>query len=446
MSRSATSIIRRAVNEALSGVIAAGPNCLVVAISGGPDSVCLGHAAAAWARSNDCRLIAAHFDHRLRPDSSADAEFVAGLADAWGIESETGRAEPAPAIDAGRSPEGWARQVRWDFLETCARRHRAAAILTAHQLGDQAETLLLRLLRGSGSAGLSGMPVLAAGFDPPRIRPLLGIRRTAIETYLADHDLPHRTDPSNLEPSTDRNRVRLQVLPLLEQIRPGAQATLARAAENLRAESELLLDLAEAALPRVGCREFFGAFEFDAEKFGQLADALQQLLLRSLCARVSGQIPRRSVLAAAQAFAGGCGPAEMRLAPGASIERSRGRCLLRPTRWLPPAPPPPQKIGPTDPEPVAFLGFRFRLQAGARPGPAGNARLQLPARICDAAIAALPPSTPELAGLPRWRRPATPGLYLADRLVWGLGIGVVPGPLPQGISPAAHTLNWEPAG
>lgn len=446
MSRSATSTIRRAVNEALSGVVATGPNCLVVAISGGPDSVCLGHATAAWARSNDCRLIAAHFDHRLRPDSSADAGFVAGLAGAWGIESETGRAEPAPAIDAGRSPEGWARQVRWDFLETCARRHRAAAVVTAHHLGDQAETLLLRLLRGSGSAGLAGMPVVAAGFDPPRVRPLLGIQPAAIETYLADHGLPHRTDPSNLEPSTDRNRVRLQVLPLLEQIRPGAQTTLARAAENLRAESELLSDLAQAALPRVGAREYFGAFEFDANEFGRLEDVLQQLLLRNLCGRVSGQVPRRSVLATAQAFAGGSGPAEMRLAPGASIERSRGRCLLRPTRWRPPSPPPPHQIGPADADPVTFLGLRFRLRAGTRPGPAGNARLQLPAPICHAAIAALPPSAPELAGLPRWRRPATPGLYLEDRLVWGLGIGVVPGPLPQGVSPAAYTLNWDRSG
>ena len=416
----------------------------MVAISGGPDSVCLGHATAVWAEANDSRLIAAHFDHRLRPESSADAEFVAGLASSWGIEFEIGRADPAPATVKGRSPEGWARRVRWEFLEACARRHRATAILTAHHLGDQAETLVLRLLRGSGSAGLAGMPVVAAGFSPPRVRPLLGIQRAAIKTYLAEHGLSHRTDPSNLEPSTDRNRIRLSVLPLLEQIRPGAQATLARAAENLRVESDLLTDLADAALPRAGVREYFGAIEFDAENFGRLEDVLQQLVLRNLCARISGQFPRRSVLNAAKAFAGGSGPAQMRLTPGAAIERSRGSLLLRPASWHPPSPPPPCRIRPADPEPVTFLGFRFRLQPGTGFGPGDNARLRLPAAMIGAEIAAIPSSIPALAALPRWRRPATPGLYLEDRLIWGLGLGVLAGQLPPGVTPAPYVLNWDP--
>ena len=444
MSRSATRTIQRAVNEALRGVAPEGPNCLVVAVSGGPDSVCLGHASAAWARSNGVRLIAAHFDHRLRPDSAADAEFVAGLAGDWGIESEIGRAKSPPGIAAGRSPEAWARRVRWEFLEGCARRSRAAAVLTAHHLGDQAETLLLRLLRGSGSAGLAGMPVVAAEFDPPRVRPLLGIEQATIRAYLADHDLPHRTDPSNLEPSTDRNRIRLNVMPLLEEIRPGAQATLARAAENLRVEAELIADLAEAALPRAGVREYFGAYEFDSKKFSQLKGILQQLLLRSLCARSTGQFPRRSVLAAAGAFVRGDAPAEMQLAPGVAIERSRGSCLLRPAGWRAPSPPPPRKIGPADPEPVGFLGYRFRLQTGNQPARGGIAQLQLPASLEAAEVAAIPPSTPALDNLPRWRRAATPGLYVEGRLIWGLGLGVAPGPLPRGVPAAPFTLFWEP--
>lgn len=443
MSQSATRAIQRAVNQVLAGIVPEGPARLVVAISGGPDSVCLAHAAAAWARPRGCRLIAAHFDHRLRPDSPDDAEFVAGLAGAWGIEFEIGRAETVPAFAAGRSPEGWARRVRWEFLEGCARRHGAAAILTAHHLGDQAETLLLRLLRGSGSAGLAGMPVVSPGFDPPRVRPLLGSERAAIGAYLAENSLPHRTDPSNLEPSTDRNRIRLGVLPLLEQIRPGAQTTLARAAENLRAESELLSDLAEAALPRARGGEYFGAFEFDAARFGRLEDVLQRLLLRNLCARVSGQVPRRSVLAAAMAFAGGRGPAQMQLTPGAAIERSRGNCLLRAAGWQPPSPPPSRRIRPADPDPVNFLGLGFRLRAGTWSGPGGRARLQLPECLTGAEIAALPPATRALDNLPRWRRPATPGLFLEGRLVWGLGLGVVPGPLPQGAAPTEFTLGWE---
>ncbi len=445
MSRSAIRTIHRAVNEVLRAVVPEGPSCLVVAVSGGPDSVCLGHATAAWARSNGVRLIAAHFDHRLRPDSGADAEFVAALAGSWGIESEIERAQPPPGVAAGRSPEAWARRVRWEFLEECARRRGAAAVLTAHHLGDQAETLLLRLLRGSGSAGLAGMPPVAAGFDPPRVRPLLGIDRTTIRAYLAEHDLPHRTDPTNLEPSTDRNRIRLDVMPLLEQLRPGAPATIARAAENLRAEADLLADLAESALPRAGVREYSGAYEIDSEKFSGLEGVLQQLLLRNLCSRSTGRFPRRSVLAAAGVFVRGDGPAEMQLAPGVAIERSRGRCLLRPAGWRAPSPPPPRKIGPADPEPVGFLGYRFRLRAGKRSAPGGNAQLQLPASLEAAAIAAIPPSTRALADLPRWRRAATPGLYVEGRLIWGLGLGVAPGALPQGVSAAPFTLHWDPS-
>ena len=445
MSRSPARAISRAVRQTLSGVVTEPLPCLVVAVSGGPDSVCLGHATAAWARDNQCRLIAAHFDHRLRPDSLADAKFVAGLARDWGIEIEIGRADPEYSTATGRSPETWARQVRWEFLEACARRHQAAAILTAHHLGDQAETLLLRLLRGSGSAGLGGMPQVAAGFDPPRVRPLLGIDRAAIAAYLAEHDLEHRNDPSNHEPNTDRNRIRLSVLPLLEQIRPGARRTLARAAENLRVESELLADLVEAALPRAGVRDYFGAFEFDAARFSRLDDVLQPLLLRSLCAKSCGQFPRRSVLSAARVFARGSGPAQMQLTPSSVIERSRGKCLLRPSRWRPPSPPPARRIRPAAPESVTFLGLRLWLRPGVRSGPGGNASLRLPASLTEAEIAAVSPSTPALADLPSWRRPLTPGLYVGGRLAWGLGLGVVPGLLPRGAATAPFTLSWDPA-
>ena len=443
MHRPEARTIRRAVAAALADAARDGPRTFLVAVSGGPDSVCLGHAAAAWARAGGSRIVVAHFDHALRPDSPADAEFVAGLARAWGTGFELGRAEPGPDPGSGRSPERWARRVRWEFLEAAARRHRAAAILTAHHLGDQAETLLLRLLRGAGSAGLGGMPVVAGGFDPPRIRPLLPVPRAAIESYLAEEGLPSRQDPSNREATTDRNRIRLGVMPLLEQIRPGAQQTIARAAENLRAESELLAELARAAWPRAGVREHHGASEFDAERFGRLEPVLQLLLLRDLCVRVSGQVPRRAVLESAREFAGGGGPASLQVTPAAVIERSRGRCLLRPASWRPPTAPPARPIAPGA-GPVSFLGYAFRLTEGADGRCGGRVRLQLPSHPGSAEIAAVATATPALAGLPRWRRGITPGLHLEGRLVWGLGLGVMPRPLPPGAAAATYTLGWDP--
>ena len=437
--------IRRAVGRALDDPALAAPRCLVVAVSGGPDSVCLGHAVATWARARGCRVIAAHFDHRLRPDSKVDAEFVAALAADWGVEFELGRAEPEADIDSGRSPERWARRMRWGFLETCARRHAAAAILTAHHMGDQAETVLLRLLRGSGSTGLAGMSGLAAQFDPPRVRPLLGVRRAAIESYLAAHRLPRRNDPTNLEPTTDRNRIRLKVLPLLEEIRPGAQSTIARAAEILRAESELLDDLADAAWPAARVREYFGSFEFDCEGFAGLPATLQQVLLRSICTRLCGQAPRRSVLARACRFASGVGPGVLQLAAGIRLERSRGRCLLQPEDWEPPAAPPHQPIAPGDADPVSFLGYRFWLRQGVEPNPGGGrVALRLPSGAEGTELAAIDPSSKVLGSLPRWLRPASPGLFLRGRLIWGLGLGVVAARLPPEGSPTAFTLSWEP--
>ena len=417
----------------------------MVAISGGPDSVCLGHSAAVWAGSSDSRLVLAHFDHRLRPDSADDARFVADLARSWEVACEIGRAPDPPATLPARSPELWARRRRWEFLESCARAQNAAAILTAHHLGDQAETLLLRLLRGSGSAGLSAMPVVTRRFDPPRVRPLLGLPRRALTDYLEAERLPFRSDPSNLEPTTDRNRIRLQVLPLLEQIRPGAQATIARAADNLGFEAELLAELADAARPRAGVRAIAGAYEFDAAGFAALGPTLQHLLLRSLCEEIAGQVPRRTVLHNASAFCGGPGPATLQLTPAVEIERSRGYCLLRRSNWRPAAPPAPRLLGLGNPDPVRFLGHRFRLDPGSAPETgAGSTQLRLPSGTTQLELAAIPATASALDRLPPWRRQSTPGVFIGKDLIWGLGLGVVAGPLPAGTAPIVATLRCRP--
>jgi len=215
---------------------------LVLAVSGGPDSMALLHGAAAAGRWD---LVIAHLDHGLRPDSADDARFVADAAAALGLPCEVRRTDVgALARDEGRSIEDAGREARYRFLADVAPDGALAA--TAHTLDDDAETVLLNLLRGSGLAGVAGIP----GRRGRIVRPLLGERRSRLRELLDAAGLAYRIDPSNADPGFGRNRVRAELLPLLEGLRPGAVERIARFS-RLAAEDDALLDeLAATELAR----------------------------------------------------------------------------------------------------------------------------------------------------------------------------------------------------
>jgi tRNA(Ile)-lysidine synthase len=220
---------------------------LVLAVSGGPDSMALLHGAAgsvaSGARGWD--LAVAHLDHGLRPESADDARFVADAAAALGLRCEVRRTDVAAlARDEGRSIEDAGREARYRFLTDVA--PRGALIATGHTLDDAAETVLLNLLRGSGLAGAAGIP----GRRGRIVRPLLGERREELRALLDAAGIAYRVDPSNADPEYGRNRVRAEVLPLLESLRPGAVERIARFS-RLAADDDALLDeLAAAELGR----------------------------------------------------------------------------------------------------------------------------------------------------------------------------------------------------
>jgi tRNA(Ile)-lysidine synthase len=167
------------------------------------------------------QLIVAHFDHRLRPDSADDARFVGDLAARMGLPFALGTAEVASLAKVeGDGIEAAARRARYKFLEQAADRHRAHFIATAHTADDQAETVLHRILRGTGVAGLRGIHEVRAFFgrqDLYVVRPLLGIRRKQILEYLRELEQPFCEDPSNADSRFTRNRIRHKLLPVLEQ-------------------------------------------------------------------------------------------------------------------------------------------------------------------------------------------------------------------------------------
>jgi tRNA(Ile)-lysidine synthase len=217
---------------------------LVLAVSGGPDSMALLHGAAALVRSGAraWRLRVAHLDHALRPESADDAAFVADVAAALGLACEVRRMDVAArANESGISLEEAGREARYAFLGELAERHRAD-VATAHTLDDASETVLINLLRGSGLAGARGIPARRGAV----VRPLLGERRAALRGMLDAAGIAYRDDPSNADPAFLRNRVRAELLPLLEALRPGAAEQLARFS-RLAADDDDLLDAVAAA-------------------------------------------------------------------------------------------------------------------------------------------------------------------------------------------------------
>lgn len=217
---------------------------VVVAVSGGPDSVCLLHLLLLLRAPWNLRLTVAHFHHGLR-GAAADAEaaFVEKLAADFGLPCRTGHGDVRQIKrQASVSIQEAARLLRYQFLEQIFRETRASHIATGHTADDQAEEVLLRLIRGSALPGLSGIPWTRDGHI---IRPLLGISRAEIMQHVETRGLPFVTDSSNQSPAYLRNRVRMELLPFLERsFNPAIRRTLTRTASVLADDQAFLEGLA----------------------------------------------------------------------------------------------------------------------------------------------------------------------------------------------------------
>lgn len=210
----------------------------MVALSGGPDSTALAAALADLREVGEvARVSAAHVDHGLRPGSCEDGEFAARTCQALGVPF----ARSSVRVPAG-NVQAQARRVRYRALRAEASRASATRIATGHTRTDQAETILLRLLRGAGSRGLAGIP-------PRRgmiVRPLIDRSRAEVLGFLADRGLAWREDPTNASPRYARNRVRHELVPVLLRLAPAAERAIARTADLLRSDDRALAARARA--------------------------------------------------------------------------------------------------------------------------------------------------------------------------------------------------------
>ena len=273
---------------------------VLVAVSGGPDSVALLSVLAALAPSWDLTLRAVHINHGLRGlESDEDAAFVASLCDRLGVPLVVERVPLSGSAgrQRGRSLQEQAREARYAAMARVATAHRMDKLAVGHTADDQAETLVMWMLRGSGTAGLAGIPH-ARG--PLVIRPLLDISRAEIAAYLEGQGLPFRVDSSNAKPLYLRNRVRHELLPALKRLNPGILGVLKRQAEILREEDVSLDQLASEHLARSAREDAPG--EFVVERAGLLAVplALRRRMVRTLLRRTSGltQGPRFGAISA----------------------------------------------------------------------------------------------------------------------------------------------------
>jgi tRNA(Ile)-lysidine synthase len=217
----------------------------LVAVSGGADSVALLRGLARLKIDRPGRLVVAHFDHRLRGQAGEeDARFVAHLAESLGLECHIGRAE-ANLVEnrGGEGLEGAARKARYSFLTSIAQQVGARYLVTAHTAGDQVETILQRIFRGTGIRGLSGIARCRTLSDAVTlIRPMLKIDRSTIEAYLDSLGQPYRTDVTNGELKFTRNRIRHQLLPLAEELFGDSVGDSIARLGRLAAESQAVID------------------------------------------------------------------------------------------------------------------------------------------------------------------------------------------------------------
>ena len=274
------STAREALERALlSSRLATGARILA-AVSGGPDSVALLRSLVDLAPGRSWALCVGHVHHGLRgEEADRDETFVRDLAHALGLHYEVRRVDtPTYARERRLSPEAAARELRYGALREMLGPWRGDMIATAHTQDDQAETLMLNLLRGSGLDGLGAMPLRHGDL----LRPFLGVSRQTVREALMEWNQPYRVDSSNTDERFRRNALRATVMPQLETIQPRAPQLLARAASLLAADAAFIEEEVSRLLPLLEVRIAPPEISASLPVWAALHPALQRHVLRRL--------------------------------------------------------------------------------------------------------------------------------------------------------------------
>jgi tRNA(Ile)-lysidine synthase len=351
---------------------------VAVALSGGADSVALLLALREIAKTEGFRVAgAAHLNHQLRgADSDADEQFCRGLAEKLRVPIEVERVDVARlARDTGGSIEHAAHVARYDFFDRAAARLDATAVAVAHTKDDQAETFLLRLLRGAGPRGLSGMHPCAGIV----VRPLLDTSRSDVRHFLRAQDVAFREDASNADIAIPRNRIRHELLPLLEtRFAPGIVDVLDREAAIAREDAEYLDEAARSAAARLIVRTSC-AVELNADALVAEPPAIARRVIRLAQQMAAGPEPfiGFDAVEAVRRFAVSKSTGQLDL-PGHRVNRRGGALVLTESRGREkPAPAADFSYQLDVPGQVAVPEAACAISADTRPVPPGRAAAEL---------------------------------------------------------------------
>ncbi len=266
---------------------------LVVAVSGGPDSVALLSILACLSQELNFSLHVAHLNHMFRAkEAEKDALYVKELAKKFSLPI-TVRKRNVPAFVRRKrlSPEEGARQVRYKFLENVAEKAGANKIALGQTADDQAETVLMWMLRGSGLKGLAGIPAVRPLENCLIIRPLMEVSRSEIEDYLREEGLRGRVDASNLKPVYLRNKIRLKLLPLLARdYNPNIKSVLSGMSQILEADEEYLTEMQERVFEKVARLKGDNRVGINLASLRKLHPSMQRRILRRSIEVVKGNL------------------------------------------------------------------------------------------------------------------------------------------------------------
>jgi tRNA(Ile)-lysidine synthase len=252
---------------------------LIIGVSGGPDSMCLLHAMIEIARKERLTIVVAHVNYGLRGDDSDDDQSIVELA----ARDNALPCEVFIVQDHEENNENYWRSVRYDFFERMRKKYDASGIVVAHNLNDQAETFLLHLLRGSSLSGLACMQFVSRNHV---VRPLLSVPRDVIMSYCDIHDVPYRMDKTNEEVTHTRNKIRMELIPYLqEHYNPQIITTLMRTAEMIADDLDYMSEQIEVFwLLDVNTR----SLTFSAQQFCSMSVSVQRKSIMIMLEQIFG--------------------------------------------------------------------------------------------------------------------------------------------------------------